>query len=249
MTQAHSQASLETLEWDSNFFSVSIARVGLKNPSLDQLSDAVEEANRREVDCLYWLADSDDPLVARAASRTGFRLVDVRVTLERSLGDTQEARDASLPTVRLFRAEDASKLLDIAARSHRDSRFFHDGNFAEDKCAALYQEWVRKACRSRSDAVLVAEVYGQPAGYCVVRTGQNGEGSISLIAVDSRYRRARAGTALVQAALDHSRKSGASVATVVTQARNVASQRLYQRCGFITRSVELWYHRWRSEVS
>jgi hypothetical protein len=31
---------------------------------------------------------------------------------------------------------------------------------------------------------------------------------------------------------------------VVTQGRNSKAQRLYERCGFLTRSVQLWYHRW-----
>jgi hypothetical protein len=35
---------------------------------------------------------------------------------------------------------------------------------------------------------------------------------------------------------------------VVTQARNVPAQRLYQKCGFITRSVELWFHRWSADA-
>jgi dTDP-4-amino-4,6-dideoxy-D-galactose acyltransferase len=246
--QASSRASLEILEWDSNFFGVRIARINLKSPTVEELSRAVEEADRRKIDCVYWLADSDDPVAPRAALKSGFRLVDVRVTLERSLTGRDEARDPSLPKVRLFRQEDAPKLFQIAAQSHRDTRFFHDGNFAEERCAALYEEWIRKASSSNSDAVLVAEVDGQSAGYCVARTAQNSEGNISLIAVDSRYRRAGVGTTLVRAAFDHFRKSGASMATVVTQARNIASQRLYHRCGFITRSMQLWYHRWRSEV-
>jgi ribosomal protein S18 acetylase RimI-like enzyme len=32
--------------------------------------------------------------------------------------------------------------------------------------------------------------------------------------------------------------------SVVTQGRNVAAQRLYQRAGFVTASTQLWYHRW-----
>jgi len=31
---------------------------------------------------------------------------------------------------------------------------------------------------------------------------------------------------------------------VVTQGRNVGAQAFYQRNGFITHSVELWYHKW-----
>jgi dTDP-4-amino-4,6-dideoxy-D-galactose acyltransferase len=32
--------------------------------------------------------------------------------------------------------------------------------------------------------------------------------------------------------------------TGATQGRNIVMQRLFQKCGFVTRSVELWYHRW-----
>jgi hypothetical protein len=30
----------------------------------------------------------------------------------------------------------------------------------------------------------------------------------------------------------------------VTQGRNIPAQRTYQRCGFQTAAVQLWYHRW-----
>ena len=33
---------------------------------------------------------------------------------------------------------------------------------------------------------------------------------------------------------------------VVTQGRNVAAQRLYQKCGFASSSMEIWFHRWFS---
>lgn len=240
--------SVETLDWDSSFFGIKVGRVCIRRPTASQLARAVEEAGRQEIECLYWLADSGDPVAPQAASQCGFRLVDVRVTLEHDLSAIAEKPDPALPTVRFFRPEDLSKLLQIAVLSHRDSRFFQDGNFAAEKCADLYEEWLRKACAASSGAVLVAEVEGQPGGYCICATTPEGNGSISLIAVDSHHRRARAGTALVLGALDYFKQSGAPLATVVTQGRNVASQRLYQKCGFITRSVHLWYHRWRSEV-
>jgi hypothetical protein len=31
---------------------------------------------------------------------------------------------------------------------------------------------------------------------------------------------------------------------VVTQARNFTAQRLYQRSGFVTANVQLWFHKW-----
>jgi ribosomal protein S18 acetylase RimI-like enzyme len=43
-------------------------------------------------------------------------------------------------------------------------------------------------------------------------------------------------------------EEGVEVVSVVTQARNVRAQRLYQRYGFTTRSVKLWFHRWSAEA-
>ena len=50
--------------------------------------------------------------------------------------------------------------------------------------------------------------------------------------------------ALIAAALDWCEAEGAEEVAVVTQGRNVAAQRLYQRCGFVTQRLELWYHKW-----
>jgi len=33
----------------------------------------------------------------------------------------------------------------------------------------------------------------------------------------------------------------------VTQGSNIAAQRLYQRSGFLPKSVQLWYHFWPRE--
>jgi hypothetical protein len=32
--------------------------------------------------------------------------------------------------------------------------------------------------------------------------------------------------------------------TVVTQGRNRGAQRLYQQCGFLSRDLQLWHHKW-----
>lgn len=69
-------------------------------------------------------------------------------------------------------------------------------------------------------------------------------GSIGLIGVGARHRGSGLGAALVAAALDWLAAHGAGRAEVVTQGANVAAQRLYQRAGFVTREVGLWYHLW-----
>ena len=48
----------------------------------------------------------------------------------------------------------------------------------------------------------------------------------------------------MHAALAWFSESGVRDVQVVTQGRNRAALRLYQRCGFVIEAVELWYHRW-----
>src|SRR5436309_8519333 len=72
----------EVLLWDSGFFACRIGR--LNGGRLDAaLLPAVDAWCREEaIDCLYFLADAEDPAVARTAEAAGFRLVDLRVTLD-----------------------------------------------------------------------------------------------------------------------------------------------------------------------
>jgi ribosomal protein S18 acetylase RimI-like enzyme len=236
---------VEILPWDSAFFGVRIGRVLLKSPTPEELIAVVHQAGRDGIVCLYWLLDCADTASSWAATNCGFRLVDIRITFEHNLG-TRAGEDPPLSGVRRYVPEDLPALISLARKSHRDSRFFSDGNFAVERCEALYEEWIRKGCQSGSEAVLVAVKDQQPVGYCVCSASQDGVGNIGLIAVDPRWRRARLGGALVASALDHFRAAEMRVATVVTQGRNIASQRLYQKHGFVTQSIQLWYHRWTS---
>lgn len=91
--------------------------------------------------------------------------------------------------------------------------------------------------------MLVAERDSKPAGYIACNWTADA-GQIGLIAVAGWARGAGLGRALVTSSLGVFRQNGAKRISVVTQGRNIASQRLYQRCGFLTHSVQIWYHRW-----
>jgi len=54
------------------------------------------------------------------------------------------------------------------------------------------------------------------------------------------------GKSLLLVALDWFASQGAKEVRVVTQGKNIAAQRLYQRCGFVIRDLQLWYHKWYS---
>jgi dTDP-4-amino-4,6-dideoxy-D-galactose acyltransferase len=243
--------AIESLEWDSKFFGFEIGQISLRSAPQEQLSAmagrvsaTVGWADKNGPDCLYWLIDGGDAISSRAAEACGFHLVDVQMTFETKLPRGTGLDQSLMARVRLVEPGDLPSLLALARRSHRDSRFFYDGNFGDDRCASFYEEWIKRGLRRDSDVVFVAEHESQPAGYCVCHLPGDQIGNIGLIAVAPEYQRCSIGTALVSAGLGYFERSGMRCATVVTQGRNIASQRLYQRCGFVTRSMRLWYHRW-----
>ncbi len=113
-------------------------------------------------------------------------------------------------------------------------------------CDGLYETWIEKNCKGYADTVLVAEFQGQPTGYISCHLLDCTDGNVGLVAVAADAKGRGLGQALVDASLRWSAERGVSWVTVVTQGRDCGAQRLYQKCGFLTRTLQLWYHRWWS---
>lgn len=231
----------EHLHWDSEFFGRRIARVTAPELTAETASEVVAAARADGVECLYFLASADHPPSLLAAQSVGFRLVDVRVTLERGL----EGVDAGLPEgVASFASEDVAPITAIARTSHRDSRFYADPGFEDERCDDLYQTWIENSCNGFAEDVLVVHGKGGASGYISCHLNDDGSGQIGLIAVGEVARGRGQGGLLVRGSLGWFRERGCDRAVVVTQGRNVGALRLYERAGFLTRSVEIWCHLW-----
>jgi dTDP-4-amino-4,6-dideoxy-D-galactose acyltransferase len=246
-------APCEVLWWDTKFFHCRIGRV-----CSDTLDDAtaleIDDWSRAEaIQALYFLARADSPETVRTAERHGFGLVDVRVVLERRAekqGGACTPEPASELAMRLAEPEDVPGLQAIARKAHANSRFFNDPHFSCALSEELYATWIALECQGRAQAVFVAADPGnQPQGYISCHLDPaGGEGQIDLLGVSEKMRGQGLGQRLVRTALGWLEGQGASLITVVTQGRNLQAQRLYQRCGFITRDLRLWYHKWYSPL-
>lgn len=236
------------LEWDTQFFGHRIGR--LQTHRLDWgLWEAIDEWRRKNViECLYFLADSDDPQTIALAQALGFQLVEVRLTFERSLADWDpltRPRASENLLIRPAQPEDIPILQEIAKNSYVDSRYYFDKRFAEQKWQDYYRTWVKKSCSGGAELALVAEKDGEALGYI---TGQvdheRGEGIYELTGVKESARRLGVGQELFRSGLDWYVRVGIQSMWVATQGRNVPTQRMIQRNGFITRSCQLYYHKW-----
>ncbi len=243
MTAMEAESICEYLEWDSQFFGRRIARVKGAFLTEAEIADIRTWCKYNRIDCLYFLADSADAQTSRLAESDQFNLVDIRVTL----GHDVKANRASSPSrlnIRSALERDIPALQTIARISHRDPRFYYDGNFPSSLCDALYEVWIEKSCKGWASKVLVAEETGEPAGYISCHLPTPNTGKIGLVGVGQKAQGKGLGKDLLDEALCWFTEQGVETVSVVTQGRNVRAQRLYQRRGFVTRSVELWFHKW-----
>jgi dTDP-4-amino-4,6-dideoxy-D-galactose acyltransferase len=239
--KADSGASCRFLDFDSRLFQRRIATMTARTIDRPGLERALAWCTEQRIDCLYFLAAGDDAATLRIARDGGFEFVDVRLRLERAL---ESGREGIPSAVRPARPSDVSRLRELAAVTHRQSRFWVDERFDRAACAELYATWIERSCSGYADRVWVAEASGEPEGYLTCHRRDGGLGEIGLVGVAERAKGRGLGRALVAAGLAWFTEQGCGSASVVTQGANVPAQRLYQAAGFRTVSVEIWHHRW-----
>ena len=234
-SEMRNNAECEYLEWDSEFFGRRIARAKISRLT-DKLAGRIEEWCALErIECLYFLADSTDQVTTRVAQSRGFRFVDARLTFERSreCGEIGEAHGLAF---RDAEERDIPALREIARNAHRDSRFYYDGRFTKRQCEELYETWIEKSCRGWAKKVFVAVTGAGVEGYLTCHVAESRIGQIGLVGVKATARGKGLGRGLVMHAARWFEQEDAEKIRVVTQGRNVAAQRLYQKCGFASSS-------------
>lgn len=229
------------LDWDSDFFGCRIARANRNRLDDSTWKELLAWCLPNRIDCLYFLADLDDPETMHLAETHNFLLADMRITFERTIGDISPLPSGNV--VRPAREDDLGALRAIARKAHRDTRFYFDRHFDRGKCDLLYETWVEKSFRGFAQTVLVAEIDRNPVAYITGHL-RGAEAQIGIMGVSEGHQGAGLGSVIMQHLLSWAARKGVARATVVTQGRNIRAQRLYQRNGFLTASCQLWYHCW-----
>ena len=244
-----SQVCCQYLEFDSKLFGVGVGRVSATELTDELAKNCCDWAGENSVKCLYYLCSASDSNSIQIAQRHGFQLADVRLTFSISLpgAHTDQPLESHSPVdieVRHYRTGDLPALLPIASTSYGDTRFYQDLRFNREACDRLYEIWLEKSCNGYANAVFVADNGREPVGFITCHLMPDNAGNVGLVGVSDTAKGRGIGRALVQAALEWFTEQSRSYITVVTQERNVAAQKLYQRCGFSLQNTDLWFHRW-----
>lgn len=239
---AKSNQVCQLLDWDTRFFGRRIARVTQAALTNGILEAALEWCRQERISCLYYLAPSGDIESIHLAEASGFNLVDIRLTFELRTNSIQPQEEFA--QIRPVQTDDIPALMEIARMSFQNTRFFNDRNFPTEQSEKLYMTWIEQSCKGYAQAVWVAcTASDTPIGFITCHLKEK-TGQIGLVGIHPDHHQQGWGGKLVSQALNLFASTGCTSVIVVTQGNNLSAQRLYQKCGFHTASVELWYHRW-----
>lgn len=238
-------ALIECLPWDSRHFGFPIARANLRRLDIDSYRDLAAACRDQGIKCLYFLADAGDQSTINTLQTSGFEFVDIRLTLAGNVREIPKIPHSAKVCFRNGRESDLRALLPIAEYCFESSRFFVDRRFGQAKASQMFQIWLEKSLvTDYADTVVVAEMAGRAVGFVTCHLQEPGEANIGLVGVSDSARGRGCAAGMLGHAADWLSEREIVGLNVVTQGRNLSAQRLYQRCGMVTRSVELWYHKW-----
>ena len=244
------------LDWDSEFFEFPVAFVTTRRLTRNIERFIKERVRANKVRFLEYCCNCHDPVSVRTAEDNGYRFVDIRVTLEKYLSSPEQfegspsLRPSSDLEVVQASDSDLDYLIPATKSLYLDSRYFFDGHFAKDKLHQFYADWLKKSVRGDfDDCVFLIRDRRQkhrPFGFCSFRRKMSTDqvAVIGLFGIDPTAQRQGYARALLNGVFHQMYSRGFNKVEVVTQGRNLAAQRIYQKTGFVTQMMELWYHKW-----
>jgi len=235
----------QILDWDSEFFGITVAQILPAKLSVGELDQVISRMKKENVKLAYWASNPNDEESQRGAQLFHGFLADKKVTFVTEISHIYQQPDSFDWVIEEYSdILPCADLENLAIQAGIYSRFKRDLRIPERKFVDLYLLWIRNSVnRQMADAVLVAHLSGNIAGM-ITLVEKNGRGCIGLLAVNKDMQRKNLGVALVRAAHAWARKRGLMSAQVVTQEENIASCKLYKKCGYRIERVEYFYHFW-----
>ncbi|MEO6488420.1 MAG: GNAT family N-acetyltransferase [Ferruginibacter sp.] len=235
--------SLKLLEWDTEFFGYTIAKVIAENLDPAKMAELVEEADSVGTRLLYLFTDPADELSNGSAIKIGAKLVDQKVTFHIKIAEEFSAiTDEHIESFDLL--VPTEKLIDLAIQSGLYSRYKTDKHFQNGEFEKLYSKWIENSVNKKiADHTLVYKLDEKILGFVTLKI-KNKCGEIGLIAVDETSRGRSIGKKLVHAVVDTLKRQRIKELDVATQINNEDACNFYKKIGFTASKTECIYHIW-----
>lgn len=232
----------EPLQWDTDYFGISSARV--------YLNGAVDEHGQEEIIefCKKYnfitISNIDNTMENNnwIGNRTNAFLADMNIQFLKVLVEQPDYQDEKTYVVNSLSKN--AQIIDIARKSFNYSRFFNDPKLPEEQAKNIYIHWTESAFGQENKYFVISEREGNIAGYILFSiVGDNS--LIELIAVDEKYQGQRVGKSLIQTMEGFIEDKGIKKIKVGTQVNNISAAQFYNAMGFKYVSCRSMYHFWK----
>jgi dTDP-4-amino-4,6-dideoxy-D-galactose acyltransferase len=239
------------MEWDSDFFNSNIAYLSsiCLTKNIENYVKNFTKIN--DIELIQFRCNCHDINSVQIAEKNLYSFVDIRLTMEKSIDENSFASETK-KGIYLRRAVEAdiASVVQCGSEIYYSSRYYYDKNFDTEKVDDFYSGWIKKSILGSFDDFCYA-LYDDynPIGFCSIKLNNKYSASIGLLGINPNYSKLGLGIYMLNKVIEALYEDGVTYISVVTQGRNYQAQRLYQRCGFITKSTELWYHKWLNRLS
>ncbi len=230
------------LQWDTDYFDVSSARVNL--------SGIVDEMGQEEI--IEFCTGYDFVTISNLdnikennnwlGARTNAFLTDMNIQFLKVLTEKPDNQDEKTYVVNCLSRNE--QIVDIAKKSFNYSRFFNDPKLPQEQARNIYLHWTECAFGQENKYFVISEREGNLAGYILFTFNEDGS-IIELIAVDEKYQGQRVGKSLIHTMESFVIDQGIKKIKVGTQVNNIVAAQFYNAMGFKYVSCGSMYHLWK----
>ncbi len=233
---------LRQLQWDTDYFGVSSARVNL--------SGIINDIDQEEI--IQFCKGYDFVTISNLdnikennhwiGNRTNAFLADMNIQFLKVLADKPGYEDKKTYVVNCLSRNE--QIVDIARKSFNHSRFFNDLKLPQEQAKNIYLHWTECAFGQKNKYFVVSEREGIVAGYILFSVYEDNS-VIELIAVDEKYQGRGVGKSLLHTMESFVIEKKIQKIKVGTQVNNITAAQFYSVMGFKHVSCGSIYHLWR----
>jgi len=236
-------SQIEHLNWDSEYFGFSVARIILERSNKQDYDNIIEIIQATKNRLTYIMISPEEIDLNKKLVARGALLVDQRIIFEKET----KIHDEIKWYIKEYEGEEIrDDLMTLAIQAGRYSRFNNDKNIPKTEFERLYVKWITNSVnKSYALKTLYASDESKIIGIITLRKNVD-KAEIGLVSVDDLYRGRGIGKSLVQAADSVAFHLGYPIIKVATQAKNEQACRLYRKCCFEEMDKMNIYHYWQS---
>ncbi len=231
---------------DTDRFGIVVARAN--NISHENISEILEFCAKEQVKLLIARCSTTDVNTIHDMETRGFLLMDTLVYLRKDLRDYSPQDYHCELTIRTFRPEDISQVVDVARKSFSgyNGHYNVDARLDSQAAVEVYASWAERCCLDRSVAahVLVAEKDGRVVGFRAIRINTPQQAEFILAGVSPEARNKGVYRSFVIEGLRWCKMMQVEEVLISTLLVNTPVQKTCEQLGFTAHSSFYTFHKW-----